>query len=139
MCYANYILSYNCLSHLCLKIYLMYHYQAGSFDVREVKQFHFTAWPDHGVPSNPTNLLTFVRKVKAYEPPGKYLFVVSYYYFLCILFHTVMLYRGGSVQKYPFQWWYGGPFYEKKSQQYHGTIYFGKSPISTPDFQNFIF
>lgn len=43
--------------------------QAGSFDVREVKQFHFTAWPDHGVPSNPTNLLTFVRKVKAYEPP----------------------------------------------------------------------
>lgn len=39
------------------------------YDVREVRQFHFSAWPDHGVPSRPTSLLTFVRRIKAYEPP----------------------------------------------------------------------
>ena len=30
-------------------------------DERVVKQFHFTAWPDHGVPSHPTPLLSLVR------------------------------------------------------------------------------
>ena len=30
-------------------------------DERVVKQFHFTAWPDHGVPSHPTLLLSLVR------------------------------------------------------------------------------
>ena len=39
--------------------------------MREVKQFHFTAWPDHGVPSRPTNLLSFTRKIKMYEPQGE--------------------------------------------------------------------
>jgi len=43
--------------------------QVGEYDVREVRQFHFSAWPDHGVPSRPTNLLTFIRRVKAFEPP----------------------------------------------------------------------
>uniref|UniRef100_H2Y4X8 protein-tyrosine-phosphatase n=1 Tax=Ciona savignyi TaxID=51511 RepID=H2Y4X8_CIOSA len=45
--------------------------QTDGYDVREVKQFHFTSWPDHGVPSHPTNLLSFVRKVKAYDPQGQ--------------------------------------------------------------------
>ncbi|CAK8689546.1 receptor-type tyrosine-protein phosphatase kappa-like isoform X2 [Clavelina lepadiformis] len=45
--------------------------QGESYDVREVKQFHFTAWPDHGVPSRPTNLLAYIRKIKAYEPQGQ--------------------------------------------------------------------
>ena len=30
-------------------------------DDRAIKQFHFTAWPDHGVPSHPTPLLSLVR------------------------------------------------------------------------------
>lgn len=30
-------------------------------DDRVIKQFHFTAWPDHGVPSHPTPLLSLVR------------------------------------------------------------------------------
>lgn len=45
--------------------------QDDGYDVREVKQFHFTSWPDHGVPVRPTNILSFVRRVKAYEPPGE--------------------------------------------------------------------
>jgi len=33
-----------------------------------VKQFHFTVWPDHGVPEYPTALLAFRRRVRAYNP-----------------------------------------------------------------------
>ncbi|XP_064607458.1 tyrosine-protein phosphatase Lar-like isoform X3 [Liolophura sinensis] len=36
---------------------------------REVRQFQFTAWPDHGVPDHPTPLLMFMRRVKASNPP----------------------------------------------------------------------
>ncbi|XP_067867695.1 receptor-type tyrosine-protein phosphatase U isoform X3 [Heterodontus francisci] len=30
----------------------------------EVQQFHFTAWPEHGVPYHATGLLAFIRRVK---------------------------------------------------------------------------
>ena len=33
-----------------------------------MKQFHFTVWPDHGVPEYPTALLAFRRRVRAYNP-----------------------------------------------------------------------
>ncbi|CAC5370851.1 PTPRD [Mytilus coruscus] len=36
---------------------------------REVRQFQFTAWPDHGVPDHPTPLLMFMKRVKACNPP----------------------------------------------------------------------
>ncbi|ELU00302.1 hypothetical protein CAPTEDRAFT_229069 [Capitella teleta] len=36
---------------------------------REVRQYQFTAWPDHGVPDHPTPLLLFMRRVKAMTPP----------------------------------------------------------------------
>ncbi len=40
---------------------------------RIVTQFHFTVWPDHGVPEHPTSLLQFVRRVMTAnadsEPP----------------------------------------------------------------------
>ena len=38
------------------------------FPTRDVTQFHFTAWPDHGVPSHATSLLAFLRKVRASVP-----------------------------------------------------------------------
>ncbi|KAL0156042.1 hypothetical protein M9458_047288, partial [Cirrhinus mrigala] len=34
----------------------------------EIRQFHFTGWPDHGVPYHATGLLGFVRRVKAKSP-----------------------------------------------------------------------
>ena len=40
----------------------------GSKEERIVKQFHYTVWPDHGVPEYPTPLLQFVRKVAASSP-----------------------------------------------------------------------
>ena len=42
--------------------------QAGSGkEGREVKQFHFTSWPDHGVPQFATAMLAMVRKVMAFH------------------------------------------------------------------------
>ena len=40
----------------------------GSKEERIVTQFHFTSWPDHGVPQYPTGLLHFVRKVASSNP-----------------------------------------------------------------------
>ena len=34
----------------------------------EVVQFHFVAWPDHGVPDNHTLMLNFVRRVRKLHP-----------------------------------------------------------------------
>lgn len=36
--------------------------------VREVKQFHFLKWPDHGVPNYATALLHFRKRVHQYHP-----------------------------------------------------------------------
>ncbi|XP_038056355.1 receptor-type tyrosine-protein phosphatase S-like isoform X2 [Patiria miniata] len=36
---------------------------------REVRQFQFTAWPDHGVPEHATQVLAFVSRIKACNPP----------------------------------------------------------------------
>ncbi|KAG7228905.1 hypothetical protein INR49_008683 [Caranx melampygus] len=44
-------------------------YKNGSSEKREVHQFQFIAWPDHGVPEYPTPTLAFVRRVKSCNPP----------------------------------------------------------------------
>ncbi|XP_056868883.1 receptor-type tyrosine-protein phosphatase mu-like isoform X3 [Takifugu flavidus] len=38
-------------------------------EIREIRQFHFTGWPDHGVPLHATGLLGFIRCVKTKTPP----------------------------------------------------------------------
>ncbi|XP_067368623.1 protein tyrosine phosphatase receptor type Fa isoform X22 [Channa argus] len=43
-------------------------YKNGSSEKREVRQFQFMAWPDHGVPEYPTPTLAFLRRVKACNP-----------------------------------------------------------------------
>lgn len=42
--------------------------QNGSNEKREVRQFQFMAWPDHGVPEYPTPILAFLRRVKTCNP-----------------------------------------------------------------------
>nr|XP_040026195.1 receptor-type tyrosine-protein phosphatase S-like isoform X1 [Gasterosteus aculeatus aculeatus] len=44
-------------------------HKSGSSERREVRQFQFTSWPDHGVPEYPTPFLNFLRRVKACNPP----------------------------------------------------------------------
>ncbi|XP_057193353.1 receptor-type tyrosine-protein phosphatase T isoform X4 [Triplophysa rosa] len=41
----------------------------GHHEMREIRQFHFTSWPDHGVPCYATGLLGFIRQVKFLNPP----------------------------------------------------------------------
>ncbi|XP_044179418.1 receptor-type tyrosine-protein phosphatase S-like isoform X11 [Acropora millepora] len=48
------------MSHYTLRKFIITHKQFPDDD-RLIKQFHFTAWPDHGVPSHPTPLLSLVR------------------------------------------------------------------------------
>ncbi|XP_041417363.1 receptor-type tyrosine-protein phosphatase F isoform X11 [Xenopus laevis] len=44
-------------------------YKNGSNEKRDIRQFQFMAWPDHGVPEYPTPILGFLRRVKACNPP----------------------------------------------------------------------
>ncbi|CAH1242883.1 PTPRA [Branchiostoma lanceolatum] len=39
--------------------------------VRTVTQFHFTSWPDFGVPQSPLGMMKFIRRVKTSNPPGR--------------------------------------------------------------------
>eukprot|EP00058_Branchiostoma_floridae_P015868 XP_002601356.1 hypothetical protein BRAFLDRAFT_82720 [Branchiostoma floridae] len=38
---------------------------------RTVTQFHFTGWPDFGVPQSPLGMIKFIRRVKTGNPPGR--------------------------------------------------------------------
>ncbi|XP_040571795.1 tyrosine-protein phosphatase Lar isoform X1 [Lepeophtheirus salmonis] len=40
----------------------------GFTDRREVKQFQYTAWPDHGVPEHPAPFLLFLRRINCMNP-----------------------------------------------------------------------
>ena len=51
-------------------------------------QFHFTAWPDHGVPEVGTSLLSFHRRVKAQHLPFRGPMLVHCRYALCIFVYT---------------------------------------------------
>ncbi|KAG7163473.1 Tyrosine-protein phosphatase Lar-like 2 [Homarus americanus] len=42
--------------------------RSGSLDRREIRQFQFTAWPDHGVPDHPSPFLMFLRRVRHVNP-----------------------------------------------------------------------
>ncbi|XP_042584776.1 receptor-type tyrosine-protein phosphatase delta-like isoform X28 [Cyprinus carpio] len=55
------------LATYCVRTFALY--KNGSSEKREVRQFQFTAWPDHGVPEHPTPFLAFLRRVKSCNPP----------------------------------------------------------------------
>ncbi|XP_072260368.1 receptor-type tyrosine-protein phosphatase delta isoform X22 [Pyxicephalus adspersus] len=55
------------LATYCVRTFALY--KSGSSEKREVRQFQFTAWPDHGVPEHPTPFLAFLRRVKTCNPP----------------------------------------------------------------------
>uniref|UniRef100_A0A7N8WJE9 protein-tyrosine-phosphatase n=1 Tax=Mastacembelus armatus TaxID=205130 RepID=A0A7N8WJE9_9TELE len=55
------------LATFCVRTFSLH--KSGSSERREVRQFQFTAWPDHGVPEYPTPFLNFLRRVKACNPP----------------------------------------------------------------------
>ena len=50
-------------------IQIVFRHQMGYTDRREVKQFQYTAWPDHGVPEHPAPFLQFLRRISAMNIP----------------------------------------------------------------------
>ncbi|KAK4337061.1 hypothetical protein RND71_043757 [Anisodus tanguticus] len=54
------------LSTYCIRTFILQ--RTGYMDKREIRQFQFTAWPDHGVPDHPTPFLMFLRRIKAMNP-----------------------------------------------------------------------
>nr|XP_046909116.1 tyrosine-protein phosphatase Lar-like isoform X4 [Dermatophagoides farinae] len=62
------LINYEELATYCIRTFTLK--RVGTFDLpREVRQFQFTAWPDHGVPRHPTPFLMFLRRVKSMNPP----------------------------------------------------------------------
>ncbi|XP_073713739.1 receptor-type tyrosine-protein phosphatase S-like isoform X2 [Misgurnus anguillicaudatus] len=55
------------LATFCVRTFSLH--KNGCNERREVRQFQFTAWPDHGVPEYPTPFLAFLRRVKSCNPP----------------------------------------------------------------------
>ncbi|KAL0270992.1 UNVERIFIED_CONTAM: hypothetical protein PYX00_008241 [Menopon gallinae] len=54
------------LATYCIRTFQLQ--RVGYNERREVKQFQFTAWPDHGVPDHPAPFLQFLRRVRAMNP-----------------------------------------------------------------------
>ncbi|XP_054161906.1 tyrosine-protein phosphatase Lar-like isoform X2 [Oppia nitens] len=59
--------NYEELASYCIRTFTLQ--RTGYVEQREVRQFQFTAWPDHGVPDHPTPFLMFLRRIKTMNPP----------------------------------------------------------------------
>ncbi|KAK3736163.1 hypothetical protein QZH41_015550 [Actinostola sp. cb2023] len=55
------------MSYYNLRTFILSHKQEEE-EPRQVKQYHFTSWPDHGVPTHPVPLLSLVRTVSNANP-----------------------------------------------------------------------
>lgn len=63
-CYAViYVMIIQVLATGGLHLHILFYYSFQAKDVRIVHHFHFTEWPDHGVPDK-IKLVSFYRKVK---------------------------------------------------------------------------
>ena len=55
--------SHWCVCALCVTYHLLQKSQP-DLGPHKLKHFHYTSWPDHGVPSQPSSLMKFVQKVR---------------------------------------------------------------------------
>ena len=75
--------------------------QGSSEHPQTIIQYHFTSWPDHGVPEHATSILSFYQRVKAeYQPKkGPMLVHCRYAFIKVITFHllnsTFLIYSAG--------------------------------------------
>ena len=49
--------------HYVLREFLLQNSEDTGAEARCIHQFHFKAWPDHGVPADPTTVLSFLKDV----------------------------------------------------------------------------
>ena len=73
------ISSYDSIIYPVSTDYLLtiYSPQMGYTDRREVKQFQFTAWPDHGVPEHSAPFLQFIRRIHVLNTPDRSVYIPS--------------------------------------------------------------
>ena len=81
---------YQTIRSFCLSI-------KGSFEKRKVKQYHFTSWPDHGVPVDSKKLLYLIDHIRnMYDPTVgplvvhcKYIFIETYIVYYQFIMHLI--------------------------------------------------
>lgn len=56
------------LCHYCIRTFEISSTISG--DAQTVRQYQYLQWPDPGVPSNPGPVLAFIKRVRAFDPPG---------------------------------------------------------------------
>ncbi|KAK6630707.1 hypothetical protein RUM44_002876 [Polyplax serrata] len=54
------------LATYCIRTFQLH--RVGCNIKKEIRQFQFTAWPDHGVPDHPAPFLQFLRRVRSMNP-----------------------------------------------------------------------
>ena len=52
-------------------------------ETRVVRQFHYTAWPDHGVPDSTHTTITILRKAKSYRTAARCVLSFTRQYPIC--------------------------------------------------------
>ena len=75
----------------------------GYTDRREVKQFQYTAWPDHGVPEHPAPFLQFLRRIVAMNTPDAGPVITHCRYKLIINFYihrNLMIISNTSIESF---------------------------------------
>ena len=60
-----------CKRHTKIVLQYFWQFSSSSEGAMKVTHFHFTAWPDHGVPDYATPILAFHRRVKNEHKPSK--------------------------------------------------------------------
>jgi len=61
------VLSISEMTDYTVRIFQLYKFNTPEAGKRIVRQYHYTVWPDHGVPSHPTSMLSFIRHVMSYS------------------------------------------------------------------------
>ena len=52
-----------CVNRECPLIHSCFVQEGDAVEARSIYQFHYTGWPDHGVPDDPSSVLTILEDV----------------------------------------------------------------------------
>ncbi|XP_066925489.1 receptor-type tyrosine-protein phosphatase F-like isoform X2 [Clytia hemisphaerica] len=64
--YGSIVVTVNSVSEMTdytVRVFTLHKVNSPEMGKREVRQYHYMSWPDHGVPGHPTSMLSFVRHV----------------------------------------------------------------------------
>ena len=89
---------YHGIEPQCRELFAVQRYE-DSGESRVVTQFHFTGWPDHGVPENTESMLQFVRRVRSDIVPSHGPLII---HCRSLLSHLKLLIQTPMGQKCPY-------------------------------------